>query len=66
MPLFLTWEALDAPHQGTLLGHIDSCPSAGLDCGADGVSGEGQDDLDIVGGAAVLELHVRGARQSVG
>lgn len=62
---------LDLPDNGALLGGVVDGTDVGAEAGAVGVVGDGHDDLDVVGGAAALELgagfeHVLNAGARVG
>lgn len=49
-------ELLDLPDDGGLLGGVVHCSDVGAEAGRVGVFGDGDEDLDVVGGAAAFEL----------
>ena len=52
-------ELLDAPDDGALLGRVVHAADGGAEARRVGVLGHGHHDLDVVGGAAALELGAR-------
>ncbi len=64
-------ELLDLPDDGALLGRVVNRADVGAEARRVGVVGDGNDNLDVVGGATALELgagleHVLDARPAVG
>lgn len=57
--LLATSKLLDLPHNGALLGRVVHGADVGSETRAVGVVGDRDDDLDVVGGAASLELSAR-------